>query len=298
MTSKHTTRKIERRLGDAMRRHLPRPITELVMFTLKQAWACLFGALMLAGLIISDAIWQDSWALARYDALVIYAITLQALFLIFKLETLAEARVILLFHLTGTLMEIFKVNAGSWSYPEPALLKLWGVPLFSGFMYASVGSFMARVIRIFDMRFAPYPPLWMTFALGAAIYLNFFTHHYLWDARYILFAATLVLFLRTRIWFRIAETDYWMPLPLAAFLTSFFLWVAENVGTGTGTWIYAGTDGLSLVSFAKLGSWYLLLYVSFVTVTLVMRDALIPQPLTRDRASRPSQAPAQRPRAH
>lgn len=298
MTSKHTTRKIERRLGDAMRRHLPRPITELVMFTLKQAWACLFGALMLAGLIISDAIWQDSWALARYDALVIYAITLQALFLIFKLETLAEARVILLFHLTGTLMEIFKVNAGSWSYPEPALLKLWGVPLFSGFMYASVGSFMARVIRIFDMRFAPYPPLWMTFALGAAIYLNFFTHHYLWDARYILFAATLVLFLRTRIWFRIAETDYWMPLPLAAFLTSFFLWVAENVGTGTGTWIYAGTDGLSLVSFAKLGSWYLLLYVSFVTVTLVMRDALIPQPLTKDRASRPSRAPAQRPRAH
>ncbi|WP_273508193.1 DUF817 domain-containing protein [Planktotalea frisia] len=282
---KQTTQTIERRLGDAMRTRLPRPIAELVMFTFKQAWACLFGALMLAGLIASDLIWQETWAIARYDALVIYAITLQALFLIFKLETLAEARVILLFHLTGTAMEIFKVNVGSWAYPEPAILKLWGVPLFSGFMYASVGSFIARVIRIFDMRFAPYPPLWMSFALGTAIYLNFFTHHYIWDLRYVLFALTIILFIRTRVWFKIAETDFWMPLPLAALLTSFFLWVAENVGTGTGTWIYAGTDGLSLVSLAKLGSWYLLLYVSFVTVTIVMRDALIPEPLTKGRAT-------------
>ena len=282
---KQTTQTIERRLGDAMRTRLPRPIAELVMFTFKQAWACLFGALMLAGLIASDLIWQETWAMARYDALVIYAITLQALFLIFKLETLAEARVILLFHLTGTAMEIFKVNVGSWAYPEPAILKLWGVPLFSGFMYASVGSFIARVIRIFDMRFAPYPPLWMSFALGTAIYLNFFTHHYIWDLRYVLFALTIILFIRTRVWFKIAETDFWMPLPLAALLTSFFLWVAENVGTGTGTWIYAGTDALSLVSLAKLGSWYLLLYVSFVTVTIVMRDALIPEPLTKGRAT-------------
>ena len=109
-----------------MRKVLPRPIAELIMFTLKQAWACLFGALMLGGLILSDIIWDDTWALKRYDALVIYAITLQALFLILKLETLAEARVILLFHITGTAMEIFKVNVGSWAYPEPALLKIWG----------------------------------------------------------------------------------------------------------------------------------------------------------------------------
>lgn len=288
------TRSLERRLGDAMRHHLPGGIAEFIMFGLKQAWACLFGALMLVGLIVSDAIWDQSWALARYDALVVYAIALQALFLIFKLETLAEARVILLFHLTGTAMEIFKVNVGSWAYPEAGLLKLWGVPLFSGFMYASVGSFMARVIRIFDMRFAPYPPLWITFALGAAIYLNFFTHHYIWDLRYILFAATVLLYLRTRIWFRIGEAEYWMPLPLAAFLTSFFLWIAENVGTGTGTWIYAGTDGLSLVSLSKLGSWYLLLYVSFVTVTLVMRDALIPEPLTKGRATKEDRSPERR----
>ena len=160
-------------------------------------------------------------------------------------------------------------------------------------MYAAVGSFMARVIRIFDMKFAPYPPLWMTFALSGAIYLNFFTHHYIWDARYVLFTATIVLYIRTRIWFQIGESTYWMPLPLAALLSSFFLWVAENVGTGTGTWIYAGADGITLVSFAKMGSWYLLLYVSFVTVTLVMRDALIAAPITKDRATSSSQPPAQ-----
>ena len=110
MRNSQPTRQIERGLGDAMRRHLPRPISELVMFILKQAWACLFGALLLAGLLLSDFIWKDAWAISRYDALFVYALSLQALFLVFKLETLAEARVILLFHLTGTAMEIFKVN--------------------------------------------------------------------------------------------------------------------------------------------------------------------------------------------
>ena len=46
-----------------------------------------------------------------------------------------------------------------------SLVVLRNVPLFSGFMYASVGSYIARVIRIFDMRFAPYPPFWATVLL-------------------------------------------------------------------------------------------------------------------------------------
>jgi uncharacterized membrane protein YoaT (DUF817 family) len=183
--------------------------------------------------------------------------------------------VILLFHLTGTAMELFKVGAGSWSYPEPALLKLWGVPLFSGFMYASVGSYMARVIRNFDMRFEPYPPFWLTVLLACAIYVNFFAHHFLPDFRVVLFAATVLLYWRTRVWFRVDREARWMPLPLAAFLSSLALWVAENVGTATGTWLYTGQTPGEWVSFAKLGSWYLLLYVAFVTVTLVSRRALV-----------------------
>ncbi len=277
MTQRPETRSLERRMGDWARARLPYAVAELVMFVLKQGWACLFGGLLLAAIIGTKLVWQAGWPVQRYDALFLFAIATQALFLWKKLETWEEARVILLFHLTGTAMEWFKVSAGSWAYPEPGIFKLMGVPLFSGFMYASVGSYMARVIRIFDMRFAPYPPFWMTVLLAAAIYVNFFAHHFLPDIRWLLFAATLLVFGRTRIWFRIHDHDWWMPLPLAAFLSSFALWLAENVGTLTGTWLYSGQTPDRMVSFAKLGSWYLLLYVAFVTVTLVSRSALYPK---------------------
>lgn len=273
------TRQLERRLGDWMRAQLPFVVAELVMFILKQGWAAIFGAALLIGIIISSQIWQESWAIARYDALLAYALFLQIVFLVTGMESWREVRVILLFHLTGTAMEIFKVSAGSWSYPAEALFKLWDVPLFSGFMYAAVGSYMARVIRLFDMRFAPYPPFWSTVLLASAIYVNFFAHHFIWDARLILFAATVLLFARTRIWFAVGSSLYWMPLPVAAFLSSFFLWVAENIGTLTKTWLYSGQTSDQMVSFAKMGSWYLLLYVSFVTVTLVFREALQREPL-------------------
>ena len=269
----------ERALGDFARARLPFALAEFVMFVLKQGWACLFGGLLLVAIIGSKLVWQADWPIQRYDALFVFAIGTQALFLWAKLETWEEARVIVLFHLTGTAMEWFKVHAGSWGYPEPGLFKLMQVPLFSGFMYAAVGSYMARVIRIFDMRFAPYPPFWMTFALAAAIYINFFAHHFGPDIRWILFAATLAIYGRTRIWFRISARDWWMPLPLAAFLSSLALWVAENVGTATGTWLYSGQRPDHWVSFAKLGSWYLLLYVAFVTVTVVSRRALHPHAL-------------------
>lgn len=268
------TRQLERKLGDWMRARLPRGLSEFIMFGFKQAWACLFGGLLLAGIIGSSLLWQDDWGIARYDALLVYAVALQVLFLTFKLESWAEARVILLFHITGTAMEIFKIHMGSWSYPGDGMFKLMGVPLFSGFMYAAVGSYMARVIRLFDMRFAPYPPFWATLLLAGAIYGNFFAHHFWIDIRLGLFAATVILFARTRVWFSIGASRYWMPLPLAALFSSLFLWLAENIGTLTKTWLYSGQAEGQLVSLHKMGSWYLLLYVSFVTVTLVFRDAL------------------------
>lgn len=279
----HSTQTIERALGDFARARLPFWAAELVMFVLKQAWACLFGALLLAAIILTKLLWSQNWPIARYDALFIFALLVQAVFLRFGLETWAEARVILLFHLTGTAMELFKTYAGSWSYPEDAVFRIMDVPMFSGFMYAAVGSYIARVIRIFDMRFTPYPPLWMTFILGAAIYINFFAHHFLPDIRIALFAATLILFSRTRVYFTISGREWWMPLPLSAFLASLALWIAENVGTLTGTWIYAGQGQLELVSLAKIGSWYLLLYVAFVTVTVVLRGALNAPPQTTPR---------------
>lgn len=268
---------LEHRLGRAAQARLgPHALgADLALFVLKQGWACLFGGLLLAGILASRALWQADWPLARYDALFLYALALQAAFLATGLETRDEARVILAFHLTGTAMEWFKVGAGSWAYPEPGLFKLFDVPLFSGFMYASVGSYIARVIRIFDMRFAPMPPRLAALALAVAIYVNFFAHHFLPDIRLMLFAATLLLYGRSRIQFRMRRTTtarWWaMPLPLAALLSAGALWLAENIGTLTGTWLYAGQRTHDPVSFAKLGSWYLLLYVAFTTVTLVSR---------------------------
>lgn len=273
------TQLIERRLGDWMRARLPFALAEFVMFVLKQGWACLFGGSLLLAIIGTKMIWHADWAINRYDALFLIAIGLQAAFLILKLETWAEARVILLFHISGTAMELFKTYAGSWSYPEEAIFRLQGVPLFTGFMYAAVGSYMVRVIRLFDMQFAPFPPMVLHFGLALAAYVNFFSHHFIWDIRVVLFAATIAFYIRTRIWFQIGQNWYWMPLPVAAFFSSFFLWVAENIGTLTGTWIYSGQNPLDLVSFAKMGSWYLLLYVAFATVTLVVRDPLKQNPV-------------------
>ncbi len=270
---------LERRLGQAVRARLGHHPAAFVMFVLKQGWAALFGILFLAALIVSRAIWQPDWPVSRYDGLFIFAVVTQALFLWLRLEEWEEAKVIALFHVTGTVMEMFKLAQGSWDYPDSGIFEIAGVPLFSGFMYACVGSFIARVIRIFHMQFAPYPPFWLTIGLAAAIYANFFAHHYLPDIRPALFAATLLIFWRTRIWFYPGAHPYWMPLPLAAFLSAIFLWIAENVGTLTQTWVYAGQGRFDMVSLGKLGSWYLLLYVSFVTVTLVMRDAMKPQPL-------------------
>lgn len=230
--------------------------------------------MMLGLLIVTKLIWSTDWALHRYDALFISAIAIQVGFLYFKLESLDEAKVILIYHLVGTIMELFKTHMGSWVYPEAAIMKIGGVPLFTGFMYAAVGSYMARAIRIFDMRFSNYPPFWLTVALSLVIYVNFFAHHFIADLRWVLFAATAALFWRVRIYFRVDAHVRWMPLLIAAFLTALFLWIAENIRTATGTWIYPGQREWQLVSLQKLGSWYLLLIISFVLVTLVNRPRL------------------------
>jgi len=148
---------------------------EFVWFGLKQAWACLFGGAMLALILGTHLLWPDRAVVSRYDVLVVGALAIQAAMLTFRLETWGEARVIFLFHLAGTVMELFKTSHGSWLYPEDSLLRIGGVPLFSGFMYAAVGSYIARVQRIFHIRVQAYPPPWTTWILAAAIYVNFFT---------------------------------------------------------------------------------------------------------------------------
>jgi len=244
------------------------------MFGLKQGWACLFGGLMLALLFGTGFLWPRDAAFARYDFLVIAAVAIQAGMLWLKLESWEEAKVIFVFHVVGTIMELFKTAHGSWLYPEPGLLKIGAVPLFSGFMYAAVGSYIARIWRIFDIRFSHYPPRWATWLLAAAIYVNFFAHHWLPDIRLGLFAATGLLFWRSWFWFTPDRKERGMPVLLGFGLVALFIWIAENVGTYSHAWLYPGQEhGWSPVSVAKVGSWYLLMIISFVLVSLVHQPA-------------------------
>ena len=243
---------------------------EFLLFGFKQGWACLFGGLLLALLLGTHLFYPESAALHRYDFLTLAAIAIQAGMLAFRLETWREARVILIFHVVGTVMELFKTQAGSWTYPEASVLHIGAVPLFSGFMYAAVGSYIARVWRIFDFRFSHYPPAWITWLLAAAIYANFFTHHFTIDIRWGLFAATAAIFWRTRVHFRNWRTHRCMPLLVGFGLVALFIWFAENIATFANAWNYPGQENeWRMVSLAKYGSWYLLMLISFVLVTLV-----------------------------
>ena len=259
-----------------LNRFLPARVThalvEFFVFGVKQAWACLFGGLLLLGMIVTHLSYPAWIPLARYDFLVVYAVSIQAAFLVTRLERPSEALVILIFHAVGTVMEIFKTDVGSWVYPEDNLLRIGGVPLFSGFMYAAVGSYFARCARVFEFRWDAYPNLWLTAGLAAAIYINFFSHHFVVDIRYALFVATALIFWRCKVHYRVWRWRHQMPLLLGFLLVSFFIWLAENIATFTQIWLYPDqTSGWRMVSLQKLGSWYLLMIISWVLVTLVHR---------------------------
>ena len=245
---------------------------EFLLFGLKQAWACLFGGLMLALLVGSKLLWPENAALHRYDFLVVAALAIQLTLLALKMEHPDEALVILIFHIVGTVMEVFKTAHGSWIYPEASLIRIGGVPLFSGFMYACVGSYIARAWRLFDIRFDGYPPIWTTWVLAVAAYLNFFTHHYMQDLRWPLFVLSAAIFGRS--WFRFTPdlTVRRMPMLVGFLLVAFFIWIAENLGTLADAWNYPSQrNGWTLVSFEKTGSWYLLMMLSFVLVSAVRK---------------------------
>src|SRR5687768_15304750 len=79
----------------------PSWLFEFALFVFKQGWACLFGALMLSLLLATHFLYPAGAPLARYDFLTLAALGIQVAMLVFRLETLDEAKVILAFHLVG-----------------------------------------------------------------------------------------------------------------------------------------------------------------------------------------------------
>lgn len=176
-------------------------------------------------------------------------------------------------------MELFKTHPaiGSWTYPaaQSAVFALGTVPLFSGFLYSAIGSYISRAfifLRLSYERFPAYCHLWM---LAVLIYLNFFAHHFFYDIRYLLFAYVCIIFFRTAVHFEAYRKRRSMPFLLTVFLTALFVWIAENIGTFTRIWLYPSQlQRWHIVSFHKLGSWFLLLILSFALVSIIYRNKL------------------------
>ena len=240
---------------------------ELLYFGVKEARACLFVGLFFAAIFTLPR--TGVLGIPRYDVLLIVALAIQVWMVWTKLETFDELKAICLFHVVGFALEVFKTSSGikSWAYPDFAYTKLFGVPLFSGFMYAAVGSYIIQAWRLFDLRVKHHPPYWMAATIAILIYANFFTHHYLGDYRWYLAACALGLYARATVVYRPYDRDRQMPLLLSFVLIGFFIWLAENIGTFFGIWKYPNQLGAwSTVHIGKWSSWSLLVVMTFTIV--------------------------------
>lgn len=240
---------------------------EFLRFGLKEARACLFVALFFASVLLVPR--DGIFGVPRYDALLVLALAIQVWMIRSGLETMDELKAICVFHVLGFALEVFKTSSGikSWAYPDFAYTKLFGVPLFSGFMYAAVGSYIIQAWRLFDLRVEHHPPYWMAFLIAFLIYANFFTHHFIGDYRWYLAACALGLYARSTVVFRPLDRDRRMPLLLAFVLIGFFIWLAENISTFFGIWKYPNQLGAwSTVHLGKWSSWSLLVIMSFTLV--------------------------------
>lgn len=242
------------------------PLLEFLIFGLKEAQACVFAGAFFLLLFISNYITIPG--VYRYDFIFIAALLIQLVLYLTKLETKDEVKVIFLFHLIGLGLELFKTHpsVGSWSYPEEGFFKIGTVPLYSGFMYAAVGSYLSQAWKIFDSELSSNRWYAQSIALCVLIYANFFTNHWVYDFRWFLIAAVFVLFWKTRIFYTVVQRRS-MPLVLAFALIAFFIWVAENISTYLGAWQYPDQSiAWSIVSFHKISSWFLLVIISFIIV--------------------------------
>src|SRR3989338_1243716 len=254
-------------------------VWEFWMFGVKEARSCIFAGSFFVLLYLSTKI--PLFGLPRYDFLFISAILLQVILYWTKIETWDEVKTIFLFNIIGLALELYKTNPAvlSWSYPEPAFFKIATVPLYSVFMYAAVGSYIAQAWRIFDLRLTNIDHYLWSILIAAAIYINFFTNHFMQDIRYLFIPIIFIFFWRTRVYFTVLPgKERWMPLNAAFLLIAFFIWIAENISTFFGAWQYPNQiHAWAVVSTTKITSWFLMVIISFIIVTYLKhyKEALL-----------------------
>lgn len=240
-------------------------IKQLFLFGYRQALCCIFPATIFLALAVTKYISVPFFY--RYDLILVICLLAQFLMVYSGLETIDELKVISLFHVIGLGLELYKTHMGSWSYPSFAYSKIAGVPLYSGFMYASVASYICQAWRRFYLQFHSWPPNVVTFPLAIIIYLNFFTHHYLADIRWIIIASLFVIFRKSFVTFKVNEKVYKLNMILSYLLIGFFIWIAENISTFLGAWQYPNQKHhWQMVHFSKISSWFLLVIISIIVV--------------------------------
>ncbi|MEK7646463.1 MAG: DUF817 family protein [Patescibacteria group bacterium] len=255
-----------------------RRIIELWYFFLANLRASYFGVFLLSIFLLTEVFTIP--VISRYDFIFFAAVLFQICMLVFRLETPREFFVIILFHILATGMELFKTHPaiGSWTYPGigESIFVLSTVPLFTGFLYSAIGSYISRAFRELNLSYEHFPSYIHMWVLAILIYINFFAHHFVYDIRYLLFAYAIIIFYRTRLHFRVYQKVRTMPFLVSALLTALFVWLAENIGTFTNIWLYPSQiTSWHLVSFNKTGSWFLLLILSFALVSIIYRERLM-----------------------
>lgn len=243
-------------------------------FGTKAASAALFGLLLLIAFAVTAPMGsQEYYGFFRYDYLLFYALSIQVCLIYLKLESWAEAKVIALFHIMAMGMEIFLTHPAiaSWQYPQPAVFKLLTVPLFAGFMYSAVGSFFARSLRLYKVSFENLPRFENMLCLAVLSYLNFMTKFFIPDYRLVLFAWSIIIFWKTKLYFQLSDSRFKVPMLPILLLLAFLIWIAENISTFYKIWLYPSqVDAWHMVGWGKLGSWYLLLLLSLVLVLKIL----------------------------
>jgi len=250
-------------------RWTPRRVSAFaVRFTWLQLQSLVFAAVIFAAIAVTSVV---ALPIPRYDALLIIGVALTVGLWLAGWESGREVAVICAFHLLGVTMEFFKVRAGSWDYPGDAYTKFAGVPLYAGFMYAAVGSYIVQAWRRLELRVTRYRPVPLTL-LAIAAYLNFFTHHWIVDLRWLIAALFIVEMRRTMVHFTVGTHRYLMPLAASFVAIGFALWIAENAATFLGAWQYPNQAEIwESVHVGKFGSWSLLVSLSFVLVATIKR---------------------------
>lgn len=242
-----------------------------VFFVLKEARAALFAGIFLALLCVTY-LFPEPFGLNRFDFLFLAAVAIQVIFVYVRLETVDEAKTIALFHVIGLVLELYKTHPaiGSWTYAEPGMFRIGTVPLYAGFMYAAIGSYVAQAWKYLSLRIEHHPPYWVSMIVCVCIYLNFFTNHFVYDYRLFLFLAVFMIYWKTRVYFTPRIREYRMPLIAGFLLIGFFVWIAENVGTFVGAWTYPNqVHAWTVVSYQKITSWFLLVIICFILVAFL-----------------------------